>query len=254
MQRKPLISIITVCFNSAKTIERTLQSVADQDWKNVQHIIIDGDSNDGTLDILRACKFCLAGIVSEPDVGIYDAMNKGLRLASGDIIGILNSDDVYSGNSVLSKVAFLFETQKLDAIYGDLVYFHPKYPDRVVRTYRSEGFNVRKLERGIIPAHPTLFLRNSVYQKFGLFDTTFKIAGDFDFIARIFKSNELNFRYIPEVLVRMQIGGVSTNGFLSRITLLKENLRACRNNGIPTNYLKLISRYPGKLLEYFFHG
>jgi glycosyltransferase involved in cell wall biosynthesis len=229
-----------------------LYSVRQQVWPKVEHIIIDGGSTDGSLEILKRWDG-LIRFVSEPDKGIYDAMNKGLALATGDVIGILNADDLYSDSYVLSRVASKFEDPDLDSVFGDLEYFRSNAPTRVVRTYRSKGFSIKKLSQGIIPAHPTLFLKKSVYEKFGLFDPTYKIAGDFEFMARIFKNGDLNFRYSPEVMVRMQMGGESTKGLRRTLILLRENLRACRQNGIDTNYLRLISRLPKKLLEYFFH-
>jgi hypothetical protein len=180
-------------------------------------------------------------------------MNKGIKIATGDIIGILNADDFYANQSVLSKVASEFENPTVDAVFGDLEYFRGNNPSKVIRTYRSKNFSSKKIALGIMPAHPTLFLRRSVYEKFGLFDGTYKIGGDFEFVARIFKDGMLNFRYLPEVMVKMQIGGASTNGLFSNIVLIQENLRACRQNEIATNYLKLILRYPKKLLEYFHH-
>ena len=251
--RNPRLSLITVCYNSVSTIERTLKSVANQNYSFVEHIVIDGASNDGTLNILQEYQKGLAYVISESDHGIYDAMNKGIKKATGDIIGILNADDVYANQSVLSKVAIEFENPTVDAVFGDLEYFRGNNPSKVIRTYRSKNFSSKKIALGIMPAHPTLFLRRSVYEKFGLFDRTYKIGGDFEFIARIFKDGMLNFRYLPEVMVKMQIGGASTNGLFSNIVLLQENFRACRQNGIATNYLKLILRYPKKLLEYFHH-
>jgi glycosyltransferase involved in cell wall biosynthesis len=190
-------------------------------------------------------------LVSEKDTGIYDAMNKGLRLATGDIIGILNADDIYANESVLSSVQSHFLSLNLDALYGDLEYFDSDQPLRAFRTYRSRGFSASKLSQGLMPAHPTLFLHRKVYQEYGLFNTTYKIVGDFEFIARIFGNQKLTTLYVPKIMVRMQSGGISTAGFKSTKLMLRENLRACKENGIYTNYLLLLSRYPRKLLEYF---
>lgn len=244
-------SIITVVYNGASTIARCMESVGSQKGADIEHILIDGCSTDATLQILENYRNQISIQVSEPDEGIYDAMNKGIKLATGDIIGILNCDDIYSNDTVLAHVALLMEDQNIDAIYGDLVYFSPNAPQKVHRTYRSKLFSPDKLGMGLMPAHPTLFLRKRIYDKFGLFDSSYRIGGDFEFIARIFKDKLINYLYVPEVMVGMQIGGISTSGMRNTLLLIRENLRACRANQIPSSYLKLLSRYPRKFLEYF---
>lgn len=229
-----------------------MNSIAGQDYANIEHIIIDGNSTDGTVELLKTSKFNISRLVSEPDEGIYDAMNKGLGLSRGDIVGFLNSDDVYADPSILSTVAKIFESDKVDAVFGDLQYFRGHDIHTIVRTYRSNKFTLASLSKGLMPAHPTLFLRRGVYDKFGFFNPTYKLAGDFEFVARIFKNGQLRFLYLPLVMVRMQIGGASTAGFNASLKILRENLRACRENSISTNYFRLISRYPKKILEYFF--
>ena len=245
------ISIITVVLNGEKTIGRAIESVVSQKNIDLEYILIDGGSDDKTLEIVAAYKDQITHLVSEKDTGIYDAMNKGLRLATGDIIGILNADDIYANGEVLSSVQSYFLSLDLDALYGDLEYFDSDQPLRAFRTYRSSGFSAGKLSQGLMPAHPTLFLHRKVYEEYGLFNTTYKIAGDFEFIARIFRRQKLTTLYVPKIMVRMQSGGISTAGFKSTQLLLRENLRACKENGIYTNYLLLLSRYPRKLLEYF---
>ena len=245
------ISIITVVLNGEKTIGRAIESVFSQKNIDLEYILIDGGSVDKTLEIVASYKDQITHIISEKDAGIYDAMNKGVRLASGHIIGILNADDIYAHEDVLSSVQSHFLSRDLDALYGDLEYFDTDQPLRTFRTYRSRGFSAGKLSRGLMPAHPTLFLHRNVYKEYGLFNTTYKIAGDFEFIARIFKKHTLKTHYVPKIMVRMQSGGISTAGLKSTQLLLRENLRACRENGIYTNYLFLLSRYPRKLLEYF---
>ena len=251
MNSQPDISIITVCLNSAATLERTLQSVLNQRGPKIEYIVIDGDSSDNTLDILNYFKGKLDIIVSEPDKGIYDAMNKGLKLATGEIIGLLNADDYYINPNVLQNISSKFDDPTIDAVFGDIEYFRSDKPQKAIRTYRSQGFSPKKLKNGLMPAHPALFLRKSIYDKYGLFDPSYKMAGDFEFVTRIFKNNTLKSIYLPEILVRMQMGGISTRGFKSHVVILQENMRACRTHGISTNYFKLILRYPKKLLEYF---
>ncbi|HBU29986.1 MAG: glycosyl transferase [Thiobacillus sp. GWE1_62_9] len=244
------LSIITVCYNSEKTIENALQSVAMQRGAAVEHIVVDGASTDGTTKILEAYRHQLAHVISEPDCGIYDAMNKGVRVASGDVIGFLNSDDAYSDESVLARVGDAMERHHLDALFGDVAFYHPERPDRMVRRYSSARFQPNRVAWGWMPAHPALFVRREVFQNAGLFKPDYRIAGDFEFVARAFRRPDLRYRYFPEVLVKMRFGGVSTGGWRNTMLLNKEVLRACKENGIPTNMLKILSKYPAKLLEY----
>jgi glycosyltransferase involved in cell wall biosynthesis len=243
------ISVITVCYNSARTLERTLQSVAEQDWSDVEHIVIDGGSSDGSAKILETFRSRLAHVVSEPDHGIYDAMNKGLACAQGEIVCFLNSDDYYVNPQVLSVVAAKMQAQDLDAFMGDVGFFHERFPQRLVRRYRSDRFTPERLAWGWIPAHPALFLRKRIIQRVGRFKIDYRIAGDFEFIVRAFHGHALRYEHVPEVLVHMQTGGASTGGWRSKLLLNREVLRACRENGLQTNMLKILSKYPAKLLE-----
>lgn len=243
------ISVITVCYNSARTLERTLQSVAEQDWSDVEHIVIDGGSSDGSAKILETFRSRLAHVVSEPDHGIYDAMNKGLACAQGEIVCFLNSDDYYVNPQVLSVVAAKMQAQDLDAFMGDVGFFHERFPQRLIRRYRSDRFTPERLAWGWIPAHPALFLRKRIIQRVGKFKIDYRIAGDFEFIVRAFHGHALRYEHVPEVLVHMQTGGASTGGWRSKLLLNREVLRACRENGLQTNMLKILSKYPAKLLE-----
>ena len=243
------ISVITVCYNSARTLERTLRSVAEQDWSKVEHIVIDGGSSDGSADILAAFRSKLAHVMSEPDNGIYDAMNKGLARAQGEIVCFLNADDYYVSPQVLSVVAIKMEEKNLDALMGDVGFFHERSPQRIVRRYRSDRFSQERLAWGWMPAHPALFLHKRVVDRVGRFRNDYRIAGDFEFIVRAFYGHELRYEYVPEVLVHMQAGGVSTGGWRSKVLLNQEVLRACRENGLQTHMLKILSKYPAKLLE-----
>ena len=245
------ISVITVCYNSARTLERTLQSVAEQDWSDVEHIVIDGGSSDGSAKILETFRSRLAHVVSEPDHGIYDAMNKGLACAQGEIVCFLNSDDYYVDPHVLSEVVAKMQSQDLDALMGDVGFFHERFPQRLIRRYRSDRFTPELLAWGWIPAHPALFLRKRIIQRVGRFKTDYLIAGDFEFIVRAFHGHALRYEHVPEVLVHMQTGGASTGGWRSKLLLNREVLRACRENGLQTNMLKILSKYPAKLLETF---
>lgn len=246
------VTVITVCFNSASTLGRALTSVFDQDYKNFECIVIDGGSSDGTLDILDSFRSSLHCVISEPDKGIYDAMNKGLERATGDIVCFLNADDEYATQDVFSRVVGIMSKGSTDALIGDVDFFHEKNPNRIVRRYRSGRFKPSRLAWGWMPAHPAFFLRREIYQRVGEFDTSYRIAGDFEHIVRVFSESTLHYRYCSKVLVRMQTGGVSTSGWKSKVLLNREVLRACRENGVSTNIFKVLSKYPLKLMELFF--
>lgn len=249
MEPKPLISVITVCYNSAASLVRALQSVADQDYSRIEHIIIDGASTDSTPAIIEHFRKRLAYVVSEPDQGIYDAMNKGLNRASGDILCFLNADDFYAHSQVLSRVVTHMCELDLEALFGDVGFFRELHPSRMVRRYRSDRFRPSQLAWGWMPAHPALFFSRSVVQRVGHFKTDYRIAGDFEYIVRAFCGHDLRYQHLPEVLVNMQTGGASTNGWRSKILLNREVLRACRENGLQTNMFKVLSKYPAKILE-----
>ena len=245
------ISVVTVCYNSEATIQKAIDSVASQAWPDIEHIVIDGASRDATVSIIQRNASAIAHFVSEPDTGVYSAMNKGLKLATGDVIAFLNSDDVYSHPGVLGSVAHTMQAECLDALYGDISFFHAHNPDKVVRIYNSGRFTPERLAWGWMPAHPALFIRREVYERFGHFREDFRIAGDYEFITRVFKSGQMKSRHVAQVWVRMQTGGLSTVGLGATYRLNKEIMRACRINGISTNWLKLLSKYFFKIPEFF---
>jgi glycosyltransferase involved in cell wall biosynthesis len=242
-------SVITVSFNSAATIGDALASVADQTWPDVEHIVIDGGSTDATLEIVGRSRKHMAHVVSEPDDGIYDAMNKGVAAATGDIIGFLNADDYYAHEDVLRDVASAMASGDTDAVFGDVAYFRADDPNGVMRRYRSARFRPDRIAWGLMPAHPSLFVRREIFERVGPFSTEFRIAGDFEWIARAFRDDSIRYRYLPEILVRMRIGGISTGGLRNTILLNREVIRACRANGIRTSWLKILSKYPAKIME-----
>jgi len=244
------ISIITAVFNAVDTVEETILSVANQTHSDVEHIIVDGASTDGTLGVVDKYRTRIARIVSEPDLGIYDGMNKGLRQATGDVIGFLNADDVYAHEGVLARVAEAMARGDLDVLFGDAEFVSANNPRRIVRRYRSNNFRPDRIGWGWMPAHPTLFLKRQIFERSGSFRTDYRIAGDFELVARIFQNASLRYRYLPEVLVRMRTGGISTGGWRNTLLLNREVLRACRENGIHTNVLKVMSKYPAKLIEF----
>ncbi len=243
-------SVITVCYNSAKTLERTLLSVDAQDHACVEHIVIDGGSTDDTCDLVYRTGHRVAYFVSEPDRGIYDAMNKGLARATGDFVAFLNADDWYAHPGVLSRVASLLTKKPVDMVFGDVCFFAADKSQTLLRRYRSDRFSPSRLGWGWMPAHPGLFARRSLFERTGAFSTDYKIAGDYEWIARTFRSTKVDYAHMGEVLVHMQAGGVSNRGLRSTILLNREVLRACRDNGIRTNWLMLLSKYPLKLMEF----
>lgn len=245
------ITVITVCYNSAKTIGDTLRSVREQTYKNVEHIIIDGGSIDRTLDVVATEGTHVAKLVSENDNGIYHAMNKGIKFATGDVVAFLNADDFYKDVNVLARVATVMQAEQLHAVYGDVEFFQPGQQNSVVRRYNSGRFTANRLGWGWMPAHPALFVRRTLFERYGVFRTDYRIAGDFEFIARVFKHAELRHRHLPESLVCMQMGGASTSGWRATLQLNREMMRACQSNNISTNWFKLLLRYPLKALEFY---
>lgn len=243
------ITVITVCFNSSRTIANALRSVADQTWQDVEHIVIDGASTDDTLTEIAPYRSALAHLISEPDRGIYDAMNKGVALATGDVVAFLNSDDAYFDVHVLSDVGAQFSLEPFDAIFGDVVFVRAPADQVVVRRYNSGRFHPDRIANGWMPAHPAMFVKRSVFERFGAFRTDYRIAGDFEFVARAFGGGELHYLHMPRVMVRMQLGGASTSGWRANAQLNREVLRACQENNIKTSMFKLLMKYPYKLTE-----
>lgn len=244
------ISVITVCFNSATTIAHTLRSVRDQTYGEVEHIIIDGGSIDNTLSVVESEGQHVIKVVSEKDEGIYDAMNKGIRLATGEVVAFLNADDFYRDADVLAKVAMVMQAERLDALYGDVELFRPGRHEVLARRYNSGRFTAARIGWGWMPAHPALFVRKGLFERYGVFNTDYRIAGDFEFVARVFRHPELRHRHLQQPLVRMQMGGVSTSGWRATLKINREMMRACRDNGISTNWFKILARYPHKAFEF----
>ncbi len=240
------ISIITVAYNSAKTIADTLDAVAMQTHKDVEHLVIDGASKDGTVEMVLSHsnpKICL---ISEPDKGIYDAMNKGLAKATGEVVGFLNSDDFYADTAVLAKIANAFQDTTVDAIYADLVYV-TQDNSRIVRYWKSKPFTKGDFAKGWCPAHPTFYVRKSAIERLGLFDQSYKLAADMEFMLRYLERGQVRAVYIPHVLVRMRLGGASNQSWKSIVQQNKEIFAALRKNGVPFSKMwfaanKVVSR------------
>ena len=250
---KIMISIITATYNSAETINDTIKSVLCQTNKDFEYIIVDGGSTDETIDIVKSYESEFSGRlkwVSEKDKGIYDAMNKGIKMASGDIIGILNSDDYYTSDDILQTIADAFKCQNVDAIYGDIHFIKDGVPDKCVRYYSSRLFSPFWLRFGFMPAHPSFYCKREVFDKSGLYRLDYKIGSDYEMMVRLFRKHKISSRYIPKDFVTMRTGGASNSNLQSRLTLIKEDVKACRDNGIYTNELFICLKFLYKIFEF----
>jgi glycosyltransferase involved in cell wall biosynthesis len=245
------ISLLTVSFNSASTIKDTIESIRSQDYKNIEYIVVDGNSKDGTVEIITSYDSFISKWISEPDKGIYDAMNKAIQMATGDVVGILNSDDFYFNDQIISQIANAFEDSSVDIVFGDLIFVNPANLSKVVRKYSSANWHPDRFARGFMPAHPTVFIRRKYYEQFGLFKTDYKIAADYELLIRFLYVHKLKYKYLPITMVKMRRGGVSSRNWKSNFILNDEIIRACRENGIKTNIFKVYPKYFTKLFELF---
>ena len=244
------VSIITVSKDSEKTIKDTIDSVLCQSYKNIEYIVIDGASGDRTVEIVKSYGDKITEFVSEPDRGLYDAMNKGVALTTGNVVGILNSDDFYIDNDVIERVVKEFKNRGVDSVYADLVYISSSNINKVVRCFDSGQFKPSLFSYGLMPAHPTFFVKKSIYEKYGKFHIDFKNAADFDLLVRFIYTNKITYHYIDKVIVKMRLGGASTS-FSSMWTNNIEILRACKANGVKTNIFKILLRYVLKFRSSF---
>ena len=245
-------SIITAVRNAVGQIADTLRSVERQTGADVEHVIVDGASTDGTADTIRRLGSSRVRLQSEPDRGIFDAFNKGLARATGDVIAFLNAGDTYLADDVIFGVQKQFEQHQVDAVFGDLVIVDPADHSRVVRHYQSAQFRPELLAYGFMPPHPTLFLRRSVYERVGEYDRSYRQTGDFEFCVRAFVNHQISYLHVPREMVRMLAGGVTNRGLKSKLINTREMLRACRSNGVATSYLRLTIRLPRKALSDMF--
>jgi glycosyltransferase len=244
------ISIITATYNSEKHIQGVIASIASQSYKNIEWVVVDGASKDATVKVIKENYTGELNILSEPDKGIYDALNKGLTLATGDIFGFLHSDDFFENEIVIQSIVEQFQQTNCDGVYGDLRYVNAEDTQKIVRYWKSKPFQSNLLKKGWMPAHPTLFLKKEVYQKHGNFDTSFKISADYDFMLRILKDTTLNYAYLPQVITNMRVGGAS-NALGNIQQKMKEDLKALRQNQIPTPYITLFRKNTSKITQFF---
>jgi glycosyltransferase len=243
------ISIITATYNSAATVRDTLACIAGQQYPNIEHIIVDGLSKDHTLTIVKEFTH-VAKVISEKDNGIYDAMNKGVQQATGDVIGILNSDDFYTGPSILEMVARAFEDPAVEAVYGDLQYVNAANVQLITRTWRSGTFKKKYLYYGWMPPHPTFFVRRHVYEKCGLFNTTLRSAADYELMLRVLLRYNAHVQYIPEVLVKMRAGGMSNASLKNRFRANKEDAMAWKLNNLKPYFFTMWLKPLRKVLQF----
>lgn len=201
------VSIITVCFNSAETIEDTIKSVLSQDYKDIEYIVVDGGSTDATLEILTKYQSQISKCISEPDDGIYGAMNKGIRLSTGDIVATLNGDDVYADESIVGQMVGFVQNNGLDAMYGDLVYINPNNSNHVTRFWKAGEYKRGAFCHGWVIPHPTFFCRKQVFERYGYFNDKFQVAADFELMLRFIEKHQINVGYLPKVIVKMRTGG-----------------------------------------------
>lgn len=246
------ISVITATYNSGKTLRDTIESVLNQDYPDIEYIIIDGASKDNTMDIIREYECRFNGRlkwISEPDKGIYDAMNKGIYMATGDVIGILNSDDFYTSNIIVKYIANKLQSSDIDAVYGDIHYVNDDDLKKCVRYYSSKAFKRWQMRLGLMPAHPSFYCRKKLYEKYGGFDLSYKVAADFECLLRLIFVHKIRTQYIPMDFVTMRTGGASTNGLASHKQILKDHLKAYKKNGVYSNIFFESLRYAYKVLD-----
>ncbi len=248
------VSIITVTYNSAKTISDAMESVLKQTYNDIEYIVVDGCSNDGTIDVIKSYEPKFNGRLkwkSEKDKGIYDAMNKGVKMATGDIVGILNSDDFMTDDTVIERMVRLFPAD-VSAIYGDVHFVNPNNLKKHVRYYSGRIFRPWLIRFGFLPPHPSLYVRRELFEKYGYYDASYKISADYELIARLCCRYHVPMKYLHIDFVTMRTGGVSTISYHNRILGTREDRIACKQNRVKTNIFFIYLKYPIKLLESFF--
>ncbi len=243
------ISIITATYNRGKTIGDALQSVSTQSYADIEHIVIDGQSTDNTCHIVERFSH-VSKFISEPDSGIYDALNKGLRMASGDVIGVLHSDDFYSDGNVINEVVLKFKDENLEALYADLEYVNPENTDQVIRRWKSGEFNPSKFINGWMPPHPTFFAKRVLFEKYGNYSTELKTAADYELMLRFLYKNRINCGYLPRTIIKMRAGGVSNKSIWNRIKGNSQDRTAWKMNNLKPKFYTLYFKPLRKLTQY----
>ena len=245
------VSIITVCYNAASTIESAIQSVLGQDYKDIEYIIVDGKSTDGTSSIIKKYNDRISKFISEKDQGMYFALNKGIKLATGDIIGILHADDFYSNEKIIFRIVKEFESKNTDSIYGDLQYVSRNNTQKIIRNWKSKSYNSTLFLKGWMPPHPAFFVKRECYEQFGSFNTSFSISADYELMLRFLYKHKISSSYIQDVLVKMRTGGISNVTIKSRIVANREDRLAWKINGMKPSQLTLLRKPFSKLRQFF---
>jgi glycosyltransferase involved in cell wall biosynthesis len=244
------ISIITVTYNSQDTLEETILSVLNQDYPEIEYIIVDGMSTDGTADIIRKYRERIGKFVSEKDNGLYDAMNKGINMATGEVIGFLHSDDFYANHQVISRYAQLFDREKCDAVYSDLYYVSRNDTSKVIRKWKSGTFTPGAFLNGWMPPHPTFFARKKIFDLYGGFDPALKSAADYELMLRFIEKNGIRISYLPEFTVKMRVGGKSNVSLKNRVNANREDRLAWKMNGLKPRFYTLYLKPFRKIFQY----
>ena len=245
----PLVTIITIVHNNVKTIRTAVQSVAHQSYENIEHIVIDNCSNDGTLEAIYQHENDISLIISEPDGGIYHALNKGIKLANGEIVGFLNSENVLKNRNTITTIVQNLMAEDNEAVYGDLQYFSKQHPNRIIRSWKSDKYTSKKFRQGWMPPHPTFYTYKDIYLKYGFFDTSYKISSDYEMMLRLLYEKKIKAKYIPEVLVKMQRGGVSNQNLRSIMLKSKEDFLIMKKYNF--SLLTLINKTLRKFSQFF---
>jgi glycosyltransferase len=247
------VSIITVVYNGAATIADTVESVINQSYPDVEYILIDGLSQDGTLKAIDKYQNHISQLISEADNGLFEALNKGIKRAQGDIIGILHADDVYENPQVIEKVCQVFASHEVDSCYGDLLYVDKNHLDKVIRYWRSSNFQPGIFRYGWMPPHPTFFVKKEIYEKYGYFKTNFKISADYELVLRFLEVHQISTYFLPEILIRMRWGGTSNGSLRNLLTKISEDYRAWKINnlkgGLAAVFLKSFTKIPQLLIK-----
>jgi glycosyltransferase involved in cell wall biosynthesis len=245
------VSVITSVFNNKSYIEDCIKCILNQTYKNIEYIIIDGGSTDGTIEIIRKYENKITKWISEPDNGIYDALNKGIRMATGDIIGFLHADDVYAHNKVIETVVSNMKKHNVDSCYGDLLYVDKNNTDKIIRYWKSQPYRDGLFKKGWMPPHPTFFVKKMIYDKYGSFNTDFKIAADYELMLRFLEKYKISTYYIPEVLIKMRIGGASNRSLKNLITKTTEDYRAWKVNNLKRSFYTIPFKNLSKIPQFF---
>ncbi len=245
------VSIITICYNSQETLEDTIKSVLAQNYNDIEYIIIDGASKDNTPKIIEKYKSSISHVTSEQDKGIYDAMNKGVEKATGDLVGILNSDDFYANNSVISNIVVAINKNNSDSIYANLVYVDRLNPEKTIRTWRSGEYKHNLFLKGWMPPHPTFFVKKWVYEKYGKYNTSLKSAADYEFMLRVLHKQGISTSYFSETITKMRTGGESNISLKNRLRANREDRKAWKLNGLKPNLFTLIRKPLSKMKQFF---